>query len=147
MLTLRAAMLALHYCPRWQTAASVGWGVIWVVTLGADQAFWCQPGPRIRTGMCGRRPRPHRAAMSAQPWVHRRHIVAHSCAHPPKCSIHQYPSLECLYRYGYAYTVTGMFSHTWFVHLQRGTLPVAVITAMYIHFDDVHSLSFEHGNM
>ena len=44
-------MLALHYCPRWQTAVSVGWGVIWVVTLGADQAFWCQPGQHIRTGM------------------------------------------------------------------------------------------------
>ena len=40
-----------------------------------------------------------------------------------------------------------MFSRTWFVHLQRDTLSVAVITAMYIHFDDVHSLSFEHGNM
>ena len=49
---------------------------------------------------------------------------------PPNGSIHQYPSLECLYRYGYAYTVTGMFSHTWFVHLQRDTLTVAVITAM-----------------
>ena len=66
---------------------------------------------------------------------------------PPNGSIHQYPSLECLYRYGYAYTVTGMFSHTWFVHLQRDTLPVAVIIAMDIHFDDVHGLSFEHGDM
>ena len=83
MLTHRAAMLALHNCPRWQTAVSVGWGVIWVVTLGADQAFWCQPGQPIRTGMYGRQQRPHRAAMSAQPWAHRRHIVAHLCAHPP----------------------------------------------------------------
>jgi len=55
--------------------------------------------------------------------------------------------LERLYRYGYAYTVTGVFSHTWLVHLQRDALPVAVITATYIHFDDVRSLSFEHGNM
>ena len=41
----------LHYCLRWQTAVSVGWGVLWVVALGADQAFWCQPGQHIRTGM------------------------------------------------------------------------------------------------
>ena len=66
--------------------------------------------------------------------------------HPPSPQW-QYRSLEGLYRYGYAYTVTGMCSRTWFVHLQRDTLSVAVITAMYIHFDDVHSLSFEHGNM